>query len=346
MQCEEIGMSLRVLRSHGWSITALAREFGLNWRTVKREVESEARRHYPERAKPTALTPAQLAHVQRRLEVCPGIRGTIVHGELVVDYGYQGSYPAFARQLRRLRPALVVDPEIRFETAPGRQAQADWAHLGLWPLGERLVQLYGMVAILGYSRKPAFRFATDLTRQTTLDKLVWCLHDLGGVPFETLTDRDPAFCVGQTGDGKAILSAEWVDLCSVLDMVPKACRPYRAQTKGKVERMVRELKEGFLPWLTGQVMPQQPTLADYDRFAQRWVEEVVCQRRHRTTGKVVGEAWEEERGLLRPLPARVLARLEVPPLTVVTGSGPDPEQRRLGERVEVRDLAEYEEAWG
>lgn len=93
-------------------------------------------------------------------------------------------------------------------------------------------------------------------------------------------------------------------------------------------------------------MPKQPTLTDYDPFAQRWAEEVVCERHHRTTGKVVGEAWEEERGLLHPLPARVLARLEVPPLTVVTGSGPDPEQRRLGERVEVRDLAEYEEAWG
>lgn len=143
MQCEGIGMSLRVLRSHGWSITALAREFGLNWRTVKRAAESEEPRHYPERAKPKALTPAQLAHVQRRLEVCTGIRGTIVNGELVADYGYQGSYPTFARQLRRLRPALVVDPEIRFESAPGHQAQADWAHLGLWPLGERLVHRMG-----------------------------------------------------------------------------------------------------------------------------------------------------------------------------------------------------------
>ena len=161
-----------------------------------------------------------------------------------------------------------------------------------------------------------------------------------------LTDRDPAFCVGQTSDGRAILALEWVDLCSVLGLVPKACRPYRAQTKGKVERMVRELKEGFLPWLTGQVMPQQPTLADYDRFAQRWVEEVVCRRRHRTTGKVVEEAWEEERGLLRPVPARILAGMETPSLTVLSTKGLDPEQRRVGERVEVRDLAVYEEALG
>ncbi len=264
----------------------------------------------------------------------------------MADYGYQGSYPAFARQLRSMRPARVADPEIRLETEPGHQVQADWAHLGLWRLGERLVELYGMVAILGYSRRPAFRFATDLTWPTTLEKLAWCLHDLGGVPYEALTDRDPAFCVGQTSDGKAILALEWMDLCSVLGLVPKVCRPYWAQTKGKVERMVRELKEGFLPWLTGQVMPQQPTLADYDRLAQRWVEEVVCQRRHRTTGKVVGEAWEEELGLLRPIPARVLAGMETPSLTVLSSKGPDPEQRQLGERVEVRDLAEYEEALG
>lgn len=58
MQGEEIEMSLRVLRSHGWSITTLAREYGLNWRTVKRAVESEEPRRYLGRAKPTALTPA------------------------------------------------------------------------------------------------------------------------------------------------------------------------------------------------------------------------------------------------------------------------------------------------
>ena len=74
MKSGETWMELHVLHQHGWSITALAREFGLNWRTVKREVESPAPRHYPERDQPTALTEAQLRHVERRLAVCPGIR--------------------------------------------------------------------------------------------------------------------------------------------------------------------------------------------------------------------------------------------------------------------------------
>ena len=336
-------MELHVLHKHGWSVSALARELDLNWRTVKRELASPDPRHYAERAKPTALSEVQLRHVERRLLVCPSLRGTDLHGELVREYEYVGSYPAFARHLRALRPAQVRDPEIRFETDPGLQTQADWALVGAWPLGDELVELNAMVAILGCSRAPAIRFATDRTRPTTLERLVRCLDDLGGVTREVLPDRDPAFCIGADGAGRAILAPEWVDLSQVLGVVPKACRPYRAQTKGKVERMVRELKESLLPWLSGQLLPAAPTLADYDALARRWIEEIVLVRRHRTSGRIVGEAWADERPLLEPIPPRILAGLasgRAAPTAVVI----DLELRRRGEQVQVRDLAEYEVA--
>lgn len=339
-------MEVHVLHKHGWSISALAREFGLNWRTVKRELASPGPRGYPERPKPTALSEAQLRHVERRLLVCPSLRGTDLHAELAREYGYLGSYVAFARHLRALRPARVRDPEIRFETDPGLQTQADWALVGAWPLGDELVELNAMVAILGCSRAPAIRFATDRTRPTTFERLARCLDDLGGATREVLTDRDPAFCIGATGDGRAILAPGWVDLAGLLGIVPKACRPYRAQTKGKVERMVRELKESLLPWLSGQVLPRRPTLDDYDALARRWIGEVVLERRHRTTGRIVGEAWADERPLLGPIPTRILAGLAgeaarpaIPPTGVI-----DLEQRRRGEQVQVRELAEYEVA--
>ena len=159
MQSGAIWMELHVLQKHGWSVSALAREFGLNWRTIKRELASPGPRSYPKRAKPTALSEAQLRHVERRLVVCPTIRGTDLHAELCHDYAYQGSYPAFARQLRVLRPAPVHDPEIRFETGPGEQTQVDWAQLGSWRVGDALVELNALVAILGCSRAPAIRFA-------------------------------------------------------------------------------------------------------------------------------------------------------------------------------------------
>jgi transposase len=337
-------MELHVLHHHGWSISALAREFGLNWRTVKREVMSDAVRRYPQRAEPTALTEPQLRHVERRLASCPTIRGTDLHGELTRDYGYTGSYPAFARKLRRLRPAPVRDPLIRFETDPGVQTQADWAQLGVWPLGEDAAELSAMVTILGCSRAPAIRFATDRRRQTSLACLTRCLDDLGGTTREVLTDRDPAFCIGTRADGGAILAPEWIDLCELLGVIPKACRPYRAQTKGKVERMVRELKESLLPWLSGQVLPRQPTLADYDAMARRWIEEIVLQRKHRTTGRVVGDAWAEERAQLTPIPSRILASLAGEQVPSTSPTRIDLAARRQGEVVEVRELAEYEVA--
>ncbi len=83
MKSGAIWMELHALHKHGWTISALAREFGLNWRTVKRELESPEPRRYPERAKPTALTEAQRAHLERRLAVCPTIRGTDEYEERV-----------------------------------------------------------------------------------------------------------------------------------------------------------------------------------------------------------------------------------------------------------------------
>jgi transposase len=332
---------IKVLHDHGWSISQLAREFGLSRTTIRRELASAEPRHYTPRVKPTALSAVQLAHVERRLAMCPTIRSTLLYHELCRDYGYQGSYPAFSRHLRPLRPVSRAEPVVRFETDPGVQLQTDWADLGHWRLAEGIVHLYGLVAILGYSRVPAVRLATDPTRPTTLARLVSCLVDLGGAPQEILTDRDSVFCIGQTSDGRAIFAPEWVDLCTVLAVAPRACRPYRAQTKGKVERHVREVKERFLAWLTGQVLPATPTIADYDRLALQWRTEVVWPRRHRTTGTVIGTAWEEERPLLRPIPEHLLAHPEephrAPGIIALTA-------RRLGEQVQVRDLVEYEVA--
>ena len=65
------------------------------------------------------------------------------------------------------------------------------------------------------------------------------------------------------------------------------------KTKGKVERVNREVQESFLAWLTGQVLSPRPTTADYDAFARQWLAEVVLPRRHRTTKRVIAEAWNE-----------------------------------------------------
>jgi transposase len=345
MQCEEDRAVMHALHvGHGWSIAQIAREFDVNWRTAKRYAESEGVVRYPERERPAELSDSQLAHVRRRLAVCPALRATTLYRE-VTELGYTGSYPSFARRVRALRPVdEVLDPPLRFETDPGVQVQADWADCRAWLLGVELVRLYAFVAVLGYSRMVAVRFATDTTRSTTLRLLVECLDDLGGAPGEVLTDRDPAFVIGSTPDGHAVYAPEWIDLAATLGVTPKACKPYRAKTKGKVERMIRELKEDFLPWLTGQVLPQRPSLADYDALARRWATEVVATRRHRTTKNIVGDAWAAERPLLQTIPQRILASLagagdgDVAPVVDISAV------RAAGDVVYTPDLDDYEAA--
>jgi len=341
MQCEEDLIVMHVLHTkYGWSIEQIAREFKVNWRTAKRFATAEDVPRYPARQVPAGLTPAQLAHVSRRLDLCPELRVTTLHRELR-DLEYTGSYPSLVRHVRPLRPdRSEIDPVIRFETAPGEQAQGDWAHCGRWLVGADLVELHAWVMVLGFSRMVAVRFATDTTRPTTLRLVLGCLADLGGAPDVILTDRDPAVVIGESPERRPVFAPEWIDLCATIGVRPRACRPYRAKTKGKVERVIRELKEDFLRWLTGQVLPSRPALADYDRLVRTWCDEVVATRRHRTTGRVVLEAWASERQLLRPVPERLTTRTEgehvpAPVIDLVA-------LRSAGAVVELPKLAEYE----
>lgn len=345
MQSEETWMELHVLRRHGWSIAALAREFGLNWRTARRYATVDAAPRYPPRARPADLAAAQAAHVERRLAACPDLRATVLLRELTTEYGYTGSYASLRRRVALLRPATTAEPVLRFETGPGIQTQGDWADVGAWPLGEAPADLFTLVAILGCSRMVALRFATDKTRPTTLRSIVRCVDDLGGATAEFLTDRDTALMAGSRADGAPIYAPEWLDVAALLGTRPRACRPYRAKTKGKVERVIREVKEDFLAWLTGQVLPERPTLAWYDAAARRWATEVHAARLHRTTGRVIGEAWAEERSLLLPVSGRLIGRMEgqdtLVPLPARVSASRMP--AALGETVEVRPLAVYAE---
>jgi transposase len=337
---KEIWMELRALHRQGWSISELARKFNLNRRTVARYVAADDAPSYGQRHCPAELSEAQLAYVKRRLAICSTLRATTLYREVTDDLGYGGSYVSFARRVRVLRPLEVKEPEVRFETAPGVQVQIDWTTLGHWALGTEMVELKALVAILGFSRMVAIAVATDQTRATTLSLIPRLLHELGGSPQEVLTDRDVAFVIGETAEHRPVFAPEWVDQTLALSTTPRACRPYRAKTKGKVERIIQEVKADFLPWLTGQGLPPRPSLSDYEERARTWAHDVVARRTHRTTGRIVGEAWDEERTHLEVIPARLTtlwSGRDIDPVNVIDIAA----ARDGGNTVEHRDLSAY-----
>ena len=89
-----------------------------------------------------------------------------------------------------------------------------------------------------------------------------------------------------------------MDLARHDGFTPRACAPYRAKTKGKVERPYRYIRQDFF---LGRTFAN---LEDLNRQLAAWLAEMANCRCHGTTQRWVAEAFAEERAAWQPLPAQ------------------------------------------
>ncbi len=297
------------LHRQGLSPSAIARQLGIDRKTVRkyiaRGLEPPA---YGPRTPRRKSTDAHLVYLRERLAVYPQLTAVRLWRELR-DRGYGGGYDAVKRTVHALRPAPAQPFEIRFETPPGEQAQVDLARFEVSftdePEVTRIVWLFSLV--LGFSRLIWARFVVHQDLQTVLRCHVAAFAALGGAPREILYDRMKTAVLGEDADGLVIYNRSLVDLARHYGFQPKACRPYRAKTKGKVERPFRYIREDF--FLAGSFR----NLDDLNLQLRHWLDTVANPRVHATTRKVVNEAFAEEKPALQPLPAppyRALLKLE------------------------------------
>ena len=231
------------------------------------------------------------------------------------------------RYVRQVRPQPGKEPVVRFETAPGRQGQVDFAEFRL-PWGKR----YALLVVLGYSRLLWFQFYERQTMEVLMRGLEAAFAYCGGVPWELLFDQLKAVIIEdrRASAGELLRNAEFSRFSRHCDFVIRACRPYRAQTKGKVERPVRYLRDGFF---YGREFVSDEDLNDQ---ALHWLETVANVRVHGTLKEVPLVRFERERLLLGPLAER--------PYSGVLSVPSEPAEEVLSTPqvvVERRSLAEY-----
>jgi transposase len=313
MLTQEQAVEVRVLRRQGKSIRAIARELGLSRVTVRRYLrDPQAQRYGPREPRPTKLGP-YIEYVLSRVEAArpKWIPATVLLRE-IRERGYAGEIS----QLKAyLAPMKTHEPEavVRFETEPGEQMQADFTHVrrGRDPL-------LAFVATLGYSRASFVRF----TRSENAATLCTCLREalvyFGGVPAHVLFDNPTTVVIERDayGVGEHRFHRDLLALAEEFGFRPRLCRPYRAKTKGKVERFNGYLKSSFLVPLAA-TLKQAGLKLDVtaaNAHIGPWLQQVANARVHATTHEVPHVRMELERTKLQALPVTVQAP---PPISVV-----------------------------
>jgi len=296
------------LHRQGLTVSAIARQVGIDRKTVRKYIERglEPPTYGPRQARPRRLEPFE-TYLRERVVAYPGLTGTRLLRE-IRERGYEGGYTAVSDFLREVRPAASSPFEVRFETPPGEQAQVDFAQFQVIftdePDAARIVWLFSLV--LGYSRLIWARFVAHQDLQTVLRCHLAAFAALGGVPRTVLYDRMKTAVIGET-EGHIVYNRALIDFARHHGFQPKACRPYRAKTKGKVERPFRYIREDFF------LARSFRNLDDLNGQLAHWLATVANPRVHATTQRVVNEAFAEEKLMLQPLPMvpfRAVLKLE------------------------------------
>jgi transposase len=298
------------LHRQGLSVSAIARRTGVDRKTVRKYVEGglKAPAYGPRLPRATKVTPFE-RYLRDRLGAFPDLTASRLLRE-IRELGYSGGYTAVKDVLRDIRPARSTAFEVRFETPPGRQAQVDFAHFRTVftdePGTERVVWLFSLV--LGHSRMLWGRFVLHQDLQTLLRCHTAAFEALGGAPEQILYDRmRTVFSREEPEAGHIVYNRTLVEFARHYSYIPKACRAYRAKTKGKVERPFRYIREDFFLGRSFR------NLDDLNMQFRDWLDRVANVRVHATTRRVVAEHFAEEFPKLQPLPAgpfQAVLRLE------------------------------------
>ena len=177
-------MDIKELHRQGLSQRQIAKRTGLSRNTIARILDQKTSQPFQTPARKSKLDPFK-PFLRQRWEAY-GLSAHRLLEDIQVQ-GYDGSVNLVQRYLKSLKQQQRLDARatVRFETAPGEQAQADWAYTK--DIEGR--KAYVFVLVLSFSRMTY----VELTHSMTLPDLLRCHQNafafLGGVPSRILYDN-------------------------------------------------------------------------------------------------------------------------------------------------------------
>ncbi|RLE09785.1 IS21 family transposase [Candidatus Aerophobetes bacterium] len=291
-------MDIQSMYRRGLSISEIARRVGRSRKTVRKYLSEPQK------------IPEYTRKIKRKSKLDPykdfllaRMREGVFNGQKLFDeikrQGYTGGITILRDWMKPFRDEEKQVAELRFETEPGRQAQADWAsfgqifHQGTWH------PLSGFIMKLGYSRCHFLTFTISQDLEHLLESHVKAFEFFGGVPEEILYDNPKTVVIWRKGK-EIKFHPRFIEFCAHYGFIPKPCWPGRAKTKGKVERGVGYVKGNFWPGISFE------SLEDLNEKALSWCRDIANKKISSETGEAPCERLKREN--LKPI--NIVARYD------------------------------------
>ncbi|MBP2029059.1 transposase [Acetoanaerobium pronyense] len=285
------------LYKEGMPKKAIARKLKISKNTVKKLLKLQEPPEYKRDYYPTKIDSFKDQIRVWYLDPKYDFIGTRIYSELK-QLGYCGSINPIYRYLNVLNEEkseiISKKATVRIETPYGDQAQFDWSEYKV-EISNNLWKVYCLSIILSASRKKAMVFSTSVDSDSILEAIQELFYDLGGITKELLIDN-PKTLVIQNVSGKEVVfndSALKLSMHMGFDFNP--CKPYRARTKGKIEKPYQYIEEHFIKGNSFESMEELNKKAKF--FINEWNKKI-----HGTTKRTPDSMFEEEKLYLIHLP--------------------------------------------
>jgi transposase len=303
----------RALHAAGATYAEIARECGVDWRTVRKYLAEDAPSAPPTAppragSQPRVITPF-VPVIEAWLRADLKLKGTVIHERLVAEHGFTGSYQRVKMFLVEARPRIAAELAAtdenpltglhrRFEVVPGAQAQVDWGDEGDLLAHVGIGNVYSFHMTLSHSRDPFTCFTTSMDLATFWDCHRRAFAHFGGVPATIVYDRTKTVVKRHVAPGVAVpLHPEAAAFAEHYGFTIDVLAAYRPTGKGRVERQVIIVREHVI---AGRSFD---SIAELDGAFEAWLP-IRRAQVHRTHGQVIGVRAEADRAALAPLPAQ------------------------------------------
>ena len=328
-------MKIEALSEAGVYQKDIAEQLEISSRTVARALtRGEAPKRVSRRRGTSKLNPYK-SELDRLMAV--GVWNAAVLLREIQAKGYGGGRTLLRQYIQPKRALRAGRATVRFETEPGVQLQSDWGEQETL-VGGVPTKVEFIVNTLGFSRRMHFWCTLSHDAEHTYEGLIRSFEYFGGTPREVLVDNQKAAVLSHPADGSATFNTRFVDLAGHYGFKPRACKPYRARTKGKDERMVSYIKHNFF-----QRYRKFDDFPHLNQLAEMWLREEADPRVHGTVQEVVSARFEREQPTLQTMP---LARFDTSYFETrqvsmdgyidVRGNRYSVPSERIGQRVDVR----------